>query len=166
MKKMFLAAVAATFLATPAAKAAGLQFELPWMNADQAGTTYKTSDYPNAVYVIEAYFLDCPYCNENAPNVHELADEYSFDLRVQVIDLGIDSRDEQYAEWIRRHEPNHPVLKDVGRKITRQLGARAYPTVFVVDGTGKTVYKHEGTWDEATKAAVRSKIQAALQASF
>jgi peroxiredoxin len=139
------------------AASAALPFELPWMNGEP-GAVYRSSDFPGAVFVLETYFLGCPYCNQNAPNVQELASEYSFDLRVQVLDVGIDQQDWQYEEWIRRHEPNHPVVKDVGRRLVRTLGTWAYPTVYVVDCNGRVAYRHEGMWNASVKAAIRSQI--------
>lgn len=159
MKKLLFVAMAA-FVAKSAV--AGISFNLPWMNGE-AGATYSTAEFPGSVFVLETYFLGCPYCNDNAPNVDALAEEYAFDLRVQVLDLGIDQQDSQYAEWIRRHQPNHPVVKDVGRKVVRQLGTRAYPSVYVVDCNGNVAYKYEGAWNASVKAAIRAKINALLQ---
>lgn len=159
MKKTWVLALGALFAQ---AAFAGISFELPWMNSTDTDATYKTSDYPGSVFVLETYFLGCPYCNDNAPNVDALAEEYGFDMRVQVLDLGIDQQDSQYEEWIRRHEPNHPVVKDVGRKIVRQLGTRAYPSVYVVDCKGNVAYSHEGEWDSSVKSAIRSKVKSLL----
>src|SRR4051812_23863865 len=80
-------------------------FELPWMNADQGGATFKSSDYPTGIFVVETYFLGCPYCNDNAPAVAELTSKFSSDSRVHVLDVGIDKNDSQYKTWIKRHKP-------------------------------------------------------------
>lgn len=159
MKKSLFVAVAAFFAHSAFA---GIAFDLPWMNAGEAGATYNSSEFTGSVFVLETYFLGCPYCNDNAPNVDALAEEFAFDMRVQVLDVGIDQQDWQYEEWIRRHQPNHPVLKDVGRKLVRQLGTRAYPSVYIVDCNGNVAYKHEGMWSATVKAAIRSKIRTLL----
>lgn len=159
MKKTLFAAMAA-FVAQSAV--AGIAFDLPWMNSNEPGATYKTSEFPGSVFVLETYFLGCPYCNDNAPNVDALAEEYAVDQRVQVLDVGIDTQDWQYEEWIRRHRPNHPVVKDVGRKIVKQLGTRAYPSVYVVDCNGEVTYKYEGAWNSSVKSQIRAKIKSLL----
>ena len=159
MKKTWFIALAALFAQ---AAFAGISFDLPWMNANEAGATYNTANNTGTVYVLETYFLGCPYCNDNAPNVDALAEEFAFDMRVQVLDVGIDQQDWQYEEWIRRHQPNHPVVKDVGRKVVKQLGTRAYPTVYVVDCKGNVAYKYEGAWGQSVKSTIRSKVKSLL----
>ena len=123
---------------------------------------YESAKQTNAVYVLENYFLDCIYCNQNAPNVDELADFYKNDNRVQVLDLGIDRTDMQYTEWIRRHRPNHPVLNDGARVVTKQLGTTSYPTVNVVNGAGVVLFKSTGVWSGSTKARLHAVIDQAL----
>ena len=135
-------------------------FELPNMN--DGGAMWKSSEHPG-VYVVESYFLSCPYCNDNAPNVHELAEQYVMAANVHVLDLGIDRSDSQYATWISRHNPEHPVLKDSSRTVTSQLGTTGYPSAYVLDCDMNVVYKTTGVWNAAKKAAIRSAVDSALQ---
>jgi peroxiredoxin len=129
------------------------------MNA--GGALYKSSEHPG-VMVIESYFLSCPYCNDNAPNVHELASEYSMSTLVHVIDLGIDRSDSQYATWISRHSPEHPVLKDASRAVTNQLGTSGYPSAYVVDCNLNVTYKTTGVWGSEEKSEIRAAVNQAL----
>lgn len=138
-------------------------FSLPQMNPQ--GPLYQSSDHPDSVFVIENYFIDCPYCNDNAENVDALAEEYKENARVQVLDVGIDRTVAQYEEWIRRHNPNHPVLNDGARKLTRQLGTSHYPTAYVVNSSGEVLLKTTGVWSTATKAKIRGAIETALESA-
>lgn len=142
------------------ASAAITPFSLQWMNGSGM---YSSANTPNGVFVIEAYFLNCPYCNQNAGNVNALAAEFSSNTRVQVLDVGIDRMDSQYATWIAKHKPNHPVLKDANRTLIRQLGTSGYPTTYVVDGaTGNVVYETSGVWEADTKEEIRDSINELL----
>src|SRR5262249_36598952 len=107
--------------------------------------------------------LDCPYCNDNAPLVNDLAEAYVSDTRVQVLDVGVDRSASQYKEWIRRHQPNHPVLNDGSMKLTSQLGTSGYPSTYVIDCTGKVVYSHVGGWEASVKSKIMAKIDSTLQ---
>jgi hypothetical protein len=69
MKKLFFALT--TLLAVDAMALAVTPFELPQMNHDTVGTLYKSADHKSGVFVVEAYFLNCPYCNDNAENVDD-----------------------------------------------------------------------------------------------
>ena len=137
-------------------------FELPWMNAD-TNATYKSADFADGIFVVEAYFLGCHYCNENAPNVNALAEQFSGDTRVQVLDVGVDRKDSDYETWITKHEPNHPVLKDAQRKLIGQLGTTGYPSTYVINSEGKVVYKTSGVWNSAKKAAIVKAIEGLLK---
>jgi peroxiredoxin len=133
-------------------------FELPWMNSDTHGAKFKMADHPNGIFVVEAYFLGCPYCNDNAPNVDALAKKFSDDSRVQVLDVGIDRSDSQYEEWIERHHPNHPVLKDAQRKLIRQLGTSGYPSTYVIDCKGNVVAKTSGEWGDEERQTIEDGV--------
>ncbi len=143
-------------------------FELPWMNGTHGVSTYKSSPHAAAggVFVVEAYFLGCHYCNENAHNVNDLNDKYANDKRVQVLDVGVDRSDSQYQEWIRRHRPKHPVLKDGDRKLVGQLGTSSYPSTYVIDAKGSVVFKTTGVWDSAKKLQIQNAIDSALKSDL
>lgn len=140
-------------------KTAGiLPFQLPQMNGE--GGQYASQEHK--IYVVEAYFLNCPYCNNNAPAVNELASDFSNDSRVVVLDVGKDKSDSQYAEWIERHEPNHPVLKDASQSLLRKLGTQGYPSTFVIGCSGEVEYRTSGEWSNSTARRLRSEIEKAL----
>lgn len=138
-------------------------FSLPQMNHEQVGTPYSSADYKNGVFVVEAYFLGCPYCNDNAPYVDDLATKYAAEARVQVLDVGVDKSDSQYATWIKKHSPNHPVLNDKNRDLIRQLGTTGYPSSYVLDCNGNVLYKTSGVWNSTKLAGIDGAIEKALQ---
>jgi len=149
-------------MASIASAASIPMMEFPLMNGTP-GQTYKMSDVKNGVFVFEAFRLSCSYCNTNAPNVDQLADEYRDNARVQVIDLGLDQGDFEYSEWNRIHNPNHPVVKDVGFKAYSALKTQnLIPQVFIVNCRGERVGVHAGTWDNAANAQIRQHIATAL----
>jgi len=135
-------------------------FELPQMN--NGGAMFRSVDN-QGVYLFESYFLGCPYCNENAPNVNEMAASYSDNRIVHFIDLGIDRSNGQYDTWIANHNPNHPVLKDASRVVTNELGTTGYPSAYVVGCDMKVLYKTTGVWGSAEKAEIKAAIDNALQ---
>lgn len=140
-----------------------LPFNLPWMNSAKAGTTFSSVDHPAGIFVVEAYFLNCPYCNTNAPNVDELVDKYANEPRVHVLDVGVDRSDSDYQSWISKHRPNHPVLKDSTRKLIGKLGTAGYPSTYVIDCRGNVVKETSGEWNSSTRQEIQSAIDALLK---
>lgn len=129
-----------------------LPFELP----EFAGPLYRSSEHPNSVFVIEAYFNTCPHCNENADNVNELAAEYP---QVQVLDVGIDKKDSDYQKWVQKHNPNHPVLMDGSKQLIKKLGTTGYPSTYVISGDGEVIFQTSGVWSNATKRKIREALE-------
>ena len=154
---------AALFIAATSASAATIpMYEFPLKNGASRDDVYKMSEHKNAVFVFEAYRLNCGYCNENAPAVDDLATDYSNNPRVQVLDLGLDTSDSDYAEWISRHNPNHPVIQDTGRRVFNALKTSSgVPQVFVVNCKGEMVGNHVGTWSQSV-SKIRSFVERAL----
>lgn len=139
-------------------------FELPRMNGEGPNSsTYQSNQYEGAVYVIEAFFLGCPYCNDNAPKVNSLQQYFKNDERVQILDVGIDKANSSYTEWIRRHNPTHPVLKDANKVLIRQLGTSVYPSTYVLDKQLKVVFKTTGVWNAKVESQIRDAVERALK---
>ena len=131
--------------------------ELPIMNG--SGGVYKMTDHTDGIFVVEAYFLSCPYCNENAPRVNAVAEMFANDKRVQVLDVGVDRDDTSYATWVKKHNPNHPVLKDSSRKLIKQLGTTGYPSTYVINCKGKVVESTEGAWGVEEEEAIIAAVE-------
>ncbi len=160
MKQLKLCLVASLFSAMSFAVT---PFSLPWMNnTTGASTNYSSTDHPNTVFVVEAYFLNCPYCNDNAPNVDDLSSKYASEPRVQVLDVGVDRSASQYATWIQRHNPNHPVLMDAKRALIGQLGTSGYPSTYVIDCHYNVVKSTSGLWGSSTENSLMKAIDNAL----
>jgi len=141
-------------------------FTLPWMNVQTEGAvSYSSQNYQDAVWVIETYFLGCPYCNDNAPKVNSLQNHFKNDERVQILDIGIDKNEGDYAEWIRRHKPNHPVLKDSARLLARQLGTSVYPSTYVLDKNLNVVFKSTGVWSSKVESQIKDAVEKTLEKS-
>jgi hypothetical protein len=136
----------------------------PWMNGPARDSRYELAAPANRnkIHVIEAYSVSCSWCNRNAVQVDALADEYVMDLRVQVLDMGLDTADRDYQRWIQAHAANHPVVKDEDHLVFQALKQEeGIPQTFVLDCTGNLVGATAGYWGEDEKAAIRSAITAA-----
>lgn len=159
MKRLLLSVVA---LCASSSALAITSFDMPWVNHPVRDTRYVSTDHADGIFVMEFAANFCGACNENAPNVDQLATDYSGEPRVQVLDTLIDSDDREIARWIARHRPNHPVLKDVGRRVWAQLNESYIPTMIITNCRGEVQYRHTGGWDAATKRAIRAKIDQML----
>ena len=130
----------------------------------EAGEVYKMEDHKNSVFVFEAYRLSCYYCNLNAPKVDALATQFAENPRVQVLDLGMDTADADFAEWIRAHKPNHKVIQDVNKTVYKTLKTMdGVPQAFVFDCKGNMHGNVVGAWDANGEKRIRDLIASALK---
>lgn len=134
----------------------------PVMN--DKGTVYNMADHPNSVFVLEAYSINCVYCGQNAANIKKIYNHFKDDGQVEVLDLGLDSRDYDYNRWVSRHNPPYPVVKDVGRRVWNQLRqANGIPQMFVVNCHGQLVHHHVGLMNSSGLQQAISAISTATQ---
>lgn len=136
---------------------------LPFQLPEYAGPLYSSAEHANGVFLVEAYFNTCPYCNQNAENVNDLADDYKANERVQVLDVGIDKNDSDYKSWVNKHQPNHPVLMDPRKELIRKLGTSGYPSTYVIGCDGEVIYETSGVWSSAKKQRIHEAVESGLK---
>jgi thiol-disulfide isomerase/thioredoxin len=138
--------------------------KLPWKNASVPNAVFDLSEKPNQVYVFEVFSIGCHWCNENAPQVQELAKDFATIKNVQFMDLGLDTRELDYTRWIKTHAPSYPVVQDIGKKVYKALSQEnAIPQTFVVDCKGQLVGSTVGFWHEEEKETIKNSIEKAQQ---
>lgn len=121
------------------------------------GGSVSLSDTRGAEATMLVFFATwCPHCNEEAPVLSELQDEYE-DLRVVM--LGVDEEDDaaQVREFVDRYQIEGPAAYDPSLGPVYQ--ASGYPTIYVINGSGEIVAAHSG---EVPKDVLESWIEEAL----
>ncbi len=120
--------------------------EMRWMNNQDPAAIYRSTNHPNAVFVVEAYFNSCPACNQNASKVDSLREHFDTREDVQILDVSRDCRMSDYQSWVSRHRPNHPVLNDCNMTLLGRLGTRVYPTTYILDCNLNLITSFVGVW--------------------
>lgn len=126
---------------------------------NDGGKVFDFKKHASTIFVIEAYFLNCPYCQRNAPAFHDLAARFEMYPNVKFVEIGRDCRDWQYRQWIQTTGATGPVLNDCGgRKFLNKIGVRSYPTTLVVNCHGEVVLKSVGLWNSNTVTQIETSI--------
>ena len=113
---------------------------------DQNGKDVSLSDYANKIVVLEWVNPDCPFTQRHYSKKYNTAVDLVKEYKGKpVVWLSINSThyfdQEKNKAWAKEKELKHKVLDDSTGKVGKQFGARSTPHVFVVDKTGKLVYK-------------------------
>lgn len=153
------------------AQAASIPTNLEFVvkNGAPGQEVFRMSEYPNDVFVFEAFTVSCGSCGQNTAAVNQLAAEYANNPRVHVLDLGLEANENAYREWIRRFHPNHLVIVDQELRVYDALKTiNQTPQVFVVSCTGLMVGNFVGAWRNGTTGpngdlVVRELVEKALK---
>jgi DNA-binding beta-propeller fold protein YncE len=117
---------------------------LDWLNVEQP---LALADLRGKVVVLDFWTYGCINCIHIIPDLKQLEEEYPDELVV----IGVHSakfenegETENIRQVVMRYGIEHPVVNDRGFEVWRQWGARAWPTVVVIDPAGNVVGAHSG----------------------
>jgi len=90
------------------------------------------------VYVINFWFIGCPPCRAEIPDLNTVADKYKDNKDVVFVAICLDDADaiNNYMKL----NPFHYHIIDSGRDLAYKYGVHLYPTNVVVDRDGKVAY--------------------------
>ena len=117
---------------------------LDWLNTDGPLTL---ADLRGKVVLLDFWTYGCINCIHIIPDLHKLEEKWADELVV----IGVHSakfENEGDTDNIRniilRYELEHPVVNDNQFQIWNQYGARAWPTLVLIDPEGKVLGYHSG----------------------
>jgi thiol-disulfide isomerase/thioredoxin len=117
---------------------------LEWLNTDRP---ISLAGLRGKIVLLDFWTYGCINCMHIIPDLKRLEDKYPDELVV----IGVHSakfRNEGDTENLRqivlRYELEHPVINDRDFLVWRAYGARAWPTLVLIDPEGRVVGKHSG----------------------
>lgn len=112
---------------------------LDWLNTERPLSIFELR---GKVVLLDFWTFCCINCMHILPDLARLEEKYADELVV----IGVHSakftaeRDaDNIRQAIMRYEIRHPVVNDQRMEIWNAYGARAWPTVFLIDPTGKVI---------------------------
>ena len=134
----------ADFVAAP-----DFPLDLDWLNTDRP---LSFDELEGKVVLLDFWTYGCINCIHIIPDLERLEEEFAEELvviGVHSAKFDAESNTENIRQIVRRYEIEHPVVNDPDFRVWNAWGARAWPTVFVVDPAGGVVGLHagEGVYD-------------------
>jgi sugar lactone lactonase YvrE/peroxiredoxin len=123
--------------------------DLDWLNTDRP---LSFDELEGKVVLLDFWTYGCINCIHIIPDLERLEEEFADELvviGVHSAKFEAESNTENIRQIVRRYEIEHPVVNDPDFRVWNAWGARAWPTVFVVDPAGGVVGLHagEGVYD-------------------
>jgi len=98
------------------------------------GAQVRLSDYRGKIVLLDFWATWCPPCRKELPSIEKLHRQFA---DKDVVVLGINDEDSGTVKgFLKKNEYTIPTLMDSKKNVHRMYGARAIPTVIVIDRNG------------------------------
>ena len=144
-------------------------FTLPLLG----GGTLSSADLKGSPVVINFWASWCGPCQDEAPNMQAIAQQYA-SRGVRVVGVDYEDVDVDAQAFVRQYGTTYPSLRDPQGSLATQFGIRGVPETFFIDrnyrffsvGSGQDQGDHAGTRiiGPITLLEMRSRIDALLAA--
>ena len=109
---------------------------------DINGNKINTKSLAGKIIVLNFWFINCPPCIMEMPELSNLADIYKTDSSVVFIAVALDKKYE-LEEFLKTRSFGYTII-DNGRFISDQYHINSYPTNVIVDQNGKVYFHSTG----------------------
>ena len=114
------------------------------------------------ITLVDFWATWCKPCLKAIPELNKIYDEYR-SAGVEVIGISCDGprSTAKVAPMVGTLQIKYPVLLDVNSDIVNNLNLASFPTLLVVDPSGKILYTHEG-FETGDEIEIRKEIEKLL----
>ncbi|MFC4210658.1 TlpA family protein disulfide reductase [Pedobacter lithocola] len=102
--------------------------------SDMNGNRYDLKNAAGKVIVLNFWFINCPPCKAEIPELNNLVDNYKSNSDIIFLAIALDDKYE-LQDFLKQTPYNYNIVNS-GRYIAERFGVKSYPTHVVVDKTG------------------------------
>jgi thiol-disulfide isomerase/thioredoxin len=106
----------------------------PFKTKDITGKKYNIKELAGKVIVINFWFINCPPCRREIPELNDLVKRYANDTSVVFIAIALDSRSD-LKTFLKENPYNYNIIDD-GSSLAGKYGVTAFPTHVILDKQG------------------------------
>lgn len=119
----------------------GKSFE-HFKTTDISGKKINTRELTGKIIVLNFWFINCPPCIMEMPELNKIADAYRSDSSIVFLAVALDKKYD-LEEFLKRTNFKYTII-DNGRYVADQYSIRSYPTNVIVDPEGKVYFHSSG----------------------
>lgn len=126
---------------------------------DMKGNKFSLKELAGKVVVLNFWFINCPPCRMEIPQLNELVVNYQQNPDVVFIAVALDEKYD-IQEFLKTNPFQYNII-DGGRYIASKYNINLYPTHLVLDKEGKAVF-HSSGYSMGTVPWIKKSIEASL----
>lgn len=113
------------------------EWSLPEYNGKD-DPVFKSSEGKGKLVMLDFWIKNCGYCMESFPELRRLQETYG-SAAFQLVSINAWEKREQIDFFYKREKPLYKMLYN-GEAMAKEWGVNGYPTVVLIDKTGKVIY--------------------------
>jgi thiol-disulfide isomerase/thioredoxin len=118
-------------------------------------------NYRGKVVVVDFWASWCLPCAQSFLVLDELQKKYGD--RLVVIGVNVDEKASNMTAFLKKHPVTFSVVRDGGQKLVAAVSPETMPTSFILDGTGRVHFLHNGFHGESTRKEYIHEIESLLK---
>jgi cytochrome c biogenesis protein CcmG/thiol:disulfide interchange protein DsbE len=113
------------------------------------------------VVIVDFWASWCLPCAQSFPVLDELQKKYG--ERLVVLGVNVDEKASNMTVFLKKHPVTFSVVRDGGQKLVAAVSPETMPTSFILDGTGRVLFLHNGFHGESTRKEYIREIESLLK---
>jgi thiol-disulfide isomerase/thioredoxin len=126
---------------------------------DMKGNKYNLKELAGKVVVLNFWFINCPPCRREIPDLNDVVDKYKDNKDVVFLAIALDQKSD--LEDFLKISPYKYNIVDDGRFTAQKYNINLYPTHVVIDKQGKILF-HTSGLSSGTVPWLKKSIEAGL----
>jgi thiol-disulfide isomerase/thioredoxin len=117
---------------------------------------------PDKVVLVDFWASWCGPCAGSFPVMEELHQRYK-ERGLVIVAVNVDEKAADMEAFLKKRSASFAVVRDAEHKLVSAVNVKAMPTSFILDGTGKVRFMHNGFRGEETKRKYIEQIESLLK---
>lgn len=114
---------------------------------DVKGIKYTIENLKSDYILLDFWATWCAPCITQIPDIKNLNKQYSLE-KLQIISISADLDSANFSKVIEENEMNWVHIFDKNKDVARKFSIKAYPTLILIDKTGRLIFRSEGIMDK------------------
>ncbi len=149
-----LSLVGGVYAADKGDKAINIPLQL--LENNKSGKTTGINNYQGKLVYLDFWASWCGPCRKSLPILNEIRSQYAAQ-GFEVVAVNVDENLDDALGFLEKYPVDYPILLDPKGKMPQAYKIQGMPTAYLIDKTGKIIYKHVGF-----KEKDRKKIEALI----